>query len=68
MNPMKEFVDNHDKHVDENFDKFIDKHDKNYDSEDEKEKKKNAFRLKIASFGIKLEISRNLHRLVSSAA
>ena len=45
MNPMKEFVDNHDKHVDENFDKFIDKHDKNYDSEDEKEKKKNAFRL-----------------------
>ena len=44
MNPMKEFVDNHDQHVETNFDNFVDKHGKNYETEHVKEKKKDTFR------------------------
>jgi hypothetical protein len=33
MNPIKEFVDNHDSHVEKSFKEFVDKHDKNYDDE-----------------------------------
>ena len=44
MNPMKEFVDNHDQHVETNFDIFVDKHGKNYETEHVKEKKKDTFR------------------------
>ena len=45
MNPMKEFVDHHDDHVDKNFDNFVDKHNKSYQSDDEAETKKDTFRL-----------------------
>jgi hypothetical protein len=44
MNPMKEFVENSDSHVDTHFDEFVNEHDKTYDSEHEKEEKKNVFR------------------------
>ena len=44
MNPMKEFVANHDQHVDSSFDNFVEKHGKNYQTEKEQEKKKSAFR------------------------
>jgi hypothetical protein len=44
MNPMKEFVENHDRHVEANFDDFVQKHGKNYQTENDKEKKKDTFR------------------------
>merc|ERR1719323_1768958 len=34
MNPMKEFIDNHDKHVTDTFDEFKEKHSREYDSSD----------------------------------
>ena len=44
MNPMKEFVDHHDAHVESRFNKFVDTHAKNYETEAEKENRMSTFR------------------------
>jgi hypothetical protein len=44
MNPMHEFVNNHDDHVEKSFAEFVDKHNKEYQNEKEMETKKNSYR------------------------
>jgi len=44
MNPMKEFIDNHDKHVTDTFDEFKEKHNRDYDSNREHSKRLDLYR------------------------
>lgn len=44
MNPMHEFVNNHDDHVENSFAEFVNKHNKEYQDEKDKETKKNSYR------------------------
>lgn len=43
-NPIKEFINGEDKHIDNEFDKFINKHNKNYKNETHSRERKNIFR------------------------
>ena len=44
MNPMKEFINNHDQHVYDTFDEFKTKHSKEYDDETEHTRRLNLYR------------------------
>ena len=43
MNPMKEFIDNHQTHIHEAFDKFEKVHGKSYRNEDDRNNRKDIF-------------------------